>query len=105
MPHPLDLNYELLKADLSLVDRGSDEYKIIEKYLRSTEPGYTKLQIIDVWKVDRHGVVRDASVCHKHMYYLVWKYSNLSLLMKNFIILAKLILKISLIGIGTHLLI
>ena len=76
MPHPLDLNYELLKADLSLVDRGSDEYKIIEKYLRSTEPGYTKLQIIDVWKVDRHGVVRDASVYDKHMYYLAWKYRN-----------------------------
>ena len=58
MPHPLDLNYELLKANLAVVDRSSGEFKVIEKYLRATEPGYTKLQIIDVWKVDRHGVVR-----------------------------------------------
>ena len=57
MPHPLDLNYELLKASLSVVDQSSDEFKLIEKYLRATESGYRKLQIIDVWRVDRHGVV------------------------------------------------
>lgn len=57
MPHPLDLNYELLKADLSGVDRSSDEYKIIERNLQST--GYSHLHIIDVWRVDRKGVVRD----------------------------------------------
>ena len=56
MPHPLDLNYELLKADLSVVDRSSEEYKIIEKNLRST--GYPHLHLIDVWRVDRNGVVR-----------------------------------------------
>ena len=67
MPHPLDLNYELLKANLAVVERSSDEFKVIEKYLRATEPGYTKLQIIDVWKVDRHGVVRKtASVYFKY---------------------------------------
>ena len=67
MPHPLDLNYELLKANLAVVERSSDEFKVIEKYLRATEPGYTKLQIIDVWKVDRHGVVRNiASLCYKY---------------------------------------
>lgn len=56
MPHPLDLNYEFLKADLSVVDRSSDEYKVIERNLRSTS--YSNLNIIDVWKVDRNGVVR-----------------------------------------------
>jgi poly [ADP-ribose] polymerase len=57
VPHPLDLNYELLKADLSVVDRSSDEYKVIERNLRSTS--YSNLNIIDVWRVDRNGVVRD----------------------------------------------
>ena len=57
MPHPLDLNYELLKADLSVVDCSSEEYKIIEKNLRST--GYPHLHLIDVWRVDRKGVVRE----------------------------------------------
>ena len=61
MPHPLDLNYELLKANLVLVDRSGDEFRIIEKYLRATEPYYTKIQIMDVWKVDRQGVVRTIS--------------------------------------------
>ena len=57
MPHPLDLNYELLKADLVHIDKKEREYDVIEKYLRATEPTYRKLEIIDVWKVDRHGVV------------------------------------------------
>ena len=61
MPHPLDLNYELLKADLSVVDRSSEEYKVIERNLRSTS--YSNLHIIDVWRVDRNGVVRDETVC------------------------------------------
>ena len=87
-----------------MVGRGSDEYKIIEKYLRSTEPGYTKLQIIDVWKVDRHGVVRNASVYHKHVHCLAWKYRNccLKFAYEKFHNFGK---KIGLIGIGTHLLI
>ena len=63
MPHPLDLNYELLKTDLALVDNKSSEFSIIEKYLRSTEPMYRKLEILDVWRVDRQGVVIEPSAC------------------------------------------
>ena len=58
MPHPLDVNYELLKTDLTVLDKKSSEFGVIEKYLRSTEPLYRKLTILDVWRVDRHNVVR-----------------------------------------------
>ena len=58
MPHPFDLNYELLKTDLVLLDRKSSEFSVIDKYLQSTQPTYRKLEILDVWRVDRHGVVR-----------------------------------------------
>ena len=30
-PNPLDVNYELLKCKLDLVDKKSDEYKVIKK--------------------------------------------------------------------------
>ena len=57
MPHPLDMNYELLKTDLTVLDKKSSEFGVIEKYLQSTEPHYRKLMILDVWRVDRHNIV------------------------------------------------
>ena len=57
VPHPLDTNYELLKAKLEHVKKTDNEYKLIEKYLNSTRPTYRNLQIIDVWRVDRAGEV------------------------------------------------
>ena len=57
MPHPLDMNYELLKTDLTVLDKKSSEFSVIVKYLQSTEFRYQKLKIVDVWRVDRHNIV------------------------------------------------
>lgn len=58
VPHPLDLNYQSLKAELVHVKKTDDDYKIIKKYLDSTQPSYQKLEILDIWRVDREGEVR-----------------------------------------------
>jgi len=55
LPHPDDANYKLLKADLTAVDRDSDEFAFIEKYLRNTEAQGSKITIMDVYAVNRHG--------------------------------------------------
>ncbi len=74
--HPLDVNYDLLKCKLTLVDKKSDEFKviinnydfgkvfdkvfsfskIIETYTKNTG-GYRSNTIIDVWKVEREDEV------------------------------------------------
>ncbi|CAF0931863.1 unnamed protein product [Brachionus calyciflorus] len=51
-PHPVDVNYDLLKCKLELLDKDSQEFKIIQNYTNETQ-GYYKCGIIDVWKVDR----------------------------------------------------
>lgn len=51
VPHPFDQNYQSLKCKLSLMDKKSKEFKIIEKYLNAT--GRTGLTLVDVWEVDR----------------------------------------------------
>ena len=53
MPHPLDVNYELLKAKLQHLDKSQEQYAVIEKYLRATEPHWRKLKILDMWEVNR----------------------------------------------------
>ena len=59
-PHPLDVNYESLKAGLSHVKEEEEEYDVIEKYLTATKPSWRKAQLLDVFRVDREGEV---SVC------------------------------------------
>ncbi|KAG9471474.1 protein mono-ADP-ribosyltransferase PARP3 [Eleutherodactylus coqui] len=53
VPHPLDVDYELLKCQLNLLDAKTDEYKVIDTYVKNTGPTYRKLKILNVWKVDR----------------------------------------------------
>ncbi|XP_059184953.1 protein mono-ADP-ribosyltransferase PARP3 [Centropristis striata] len=53
VPHPLDQDYTSLKCRLSLMDKGTETFKIIEKYLKETGGDYRKPKIIDVWEVDR----------------------------------------------------
>lgn len=52
--HPLDVNYELLKCDLELVDPKSKEYKILETYTDNTAGGWRSTKIKHVWKMNRH---------------------------------------------------
>ncbi|KAM8930240.1 protein mono-ADP-ribosyltransferase PARP3 [Pelodytes ibericus] len=53
VPHPLDVDYELLKCELNLLDRSCEEYKIIDTYVENTSSSYRKLKILNVWRVDR----------------------------------------------------
>ena len=57
VPHPLDVEYKSLMAKLEHVKPSDDDYKVIKKYLDATQPTYQKLEIIDIWKVDRDGEV------------------------------------------------
>ncbi|MFT7801498.1 poly ADP-ribose polymerase 3 [Arapaima gigas] len=52
VPHPVDQNYSSLQCNLSLLGKDTEDYKIIEKYLKETDE--RGLEIVDVWKVDRH---------------------------------------------------
>ncbi|KAK2189857.1 hypothetical protein NP493_95g03042 [Ridgeia piscesae] len=54
VPNPLDVNYDLLLCDLELLDATSQEFKILENYVKATKGGYN-IKILDVWKVNRHG--------------------------------------------------
>ncbi|KAM8916475.1 protein mono-ADP-ribosyltransferase PARP3 [Spinachia spinachia] len=53
VPHPLDQDYHSLKCSLALMDKDSDRFKIIEKYMKETSNGYRKPKILNVWEVDR----------------------------------------------------
>ncbi|KAM4022525.1 LOW QUALITY PROTEIN: protein mono-ADP-ribosyltransferase PARP3 [Anomaloglossus baeobatrachus] len=53
VPHPLDVDYELLKCELNIVNPKNEEYKVIENYLKHTGSSYQKLKIKNVWRVDR----------------------------------------------------
>ena len=53
VPHPLDVDYKSLNTKLDHIDKSEHEYKVIQKYLASTGSSYQKLEIIDVWKIDR----------------------------------------------------
>ncbi|OCT85690.1 poly(ADP-ribose) polymerase family member 3 L homeolog isoform X1 [Xenopus laevis] len=53
VPHPLDVDYGLLKCDLSLLDTKSEEYKVINTYVKNTGPSYSPLKILNVWSVNR----------------------------------------------------
>ncbi|XP_006823496.1 protein mono-ADP-ribosyltransferase PARP3-like [Saccoglossus kowalevskii] len=51
--HPLDTNYELLKCQLNHVSPANKEFKILQKYMDSTQGWFGAAKILDLWKVDR----------------------------------------------------
>lgn len=55
IPNPIDINYELLNADLELVDKKSTEFKVIETYTKETAGAWRTPVIQQVWRVNRHG--------------------------------------------------
>ena len=55
VPHELDVQYVSLNASLELLNHRSHEYKVISKYITST--AHLGMQLLDVWRVGRHGVV------------------------------------------------
>ncbi|XP_008295097.1 protein mono-ADP-ribosyltransferase PARP3 [Stegastes partitus] len=53
VPHRIDQDYNSLKCRLTLMDKSSETFKIIEKYLKATAGDYRKPKIVNVWEVDR----------------------------------------------------
>ena len=55
LPHPSDLNYEQLKADLSLLDTNTSEYQQIQRYFDETKSQqYCSMKLRNAWTVNRH---------------------------------------------------
>ncbi|XP_065900929.1 protein mono-ADP-ribosyltransferase PARP3-like [Dysidea avara] len=80
VPHPLDINYELLQTILSHVDTKDENYKIIENYIKATEDKtWRKVQLLDAWEVDRSGAnTRFASHDHLVNRRLLWHGTNVA---------------------------
>ncbi|XP_036339224.1 poly [ADP-ribose] polymerase [Rhagoletis pomonella] len=59
--NPLDKHYDQLKAKIEPIDKNSEEFEILETYVRNTH-GEThrmyKLEIVDIFKVARQGETR-----------------------------------------------
>ncbi|XP_029288721.1 protein mono-ADP-ribosyltransferase PARP3-like [Cottoperca gobio] len=53
VPHPLDQDYNSLKCPLTLMDKDTDTFKIIQKYLKATSDDYHRPKIVNVWDVNR----------------------------------------------------
>ncbi|KAK3103750.1 hypothetical protein FSP39_021612 [Pinctada imbricata] len=56
-PHPLDVNYGLLKCKLDLMDGKSKEFKVLETYTKETgnKGGWRVPKIKHIWKMERDG--------------------------------------------------
>ncbi|KAH0630023.1 hypothetical protein JD844_012584 [Phrynosoma platyrhinos] len=79
VPHPLDKDYGLLKCDLTLVDPSSEDYKLIVTYIEKTGCNYRKLQVLNIWKVNREGE-RTRFRTHNHLENrrLLWHGTNVA---------------------------
>jgi len=53
LDHPHDVNFGVLNCGMTLLDKKSNDFKVIEKYTEQTKGGWTNPKILDVWEVDR----------------------------------------------------
>ncbi|MBN3311950.1 PARP3 polymerase, partial [Atractosteus spatula] len=53
IPHPTDQDYLSLNCELTLMDKSSKEYEIIENYLNATAGNWRRPTILNVWVVNR----------------------------------------------------
>jgi poly [ADP-ribose] polymerase len=80
LPHPLDKNYATLKCGLTPVDKSSDEFALIDNYLKATRYG-SHNTIIDAFRADRHGEAARFDA-HKHIdnRKLLWHGTNIAVI-------------------------
>ncbi|XP_038617296.1 poly [ADP-ribose] polymerase 1 [Tachyglossus aculeatus] len=55
---PIDVNYEKLKTDIKVVDKDSEEARIIREYVKNTHAtthNAYDLQVVDIFKIEREG--------------------------------------------------
>lgn len=55
VPHPLDVNYSLLKTKLEYVRTSDQEHKLLEEYIENTGGAFPKQNLMGIWRVDREG--------------------------------------------------
>lgn len=80
--NPIDHHYEQLKTDIITIDKNSDEYKILEKYVQNTHAETHRsydLEIINIYKISRKGELRRYKPFKKlHNRKLLWHGSRLT---------------------------
>lgn len=80
--NPLDKHYEQLKTNLTPVDKNSEEFELLSKYVQNTHAATHssyELEIIDVFKVSRQGEARRYKPFKKlHNRKLLWHGSRLT---------------------------
>jgi len=52
-PNPVDLNYERLNCNMSAIQKGSEEFDMIEKYIANG--GGSRLEMVDCFNITRDG--------------------------------------------------
>ncbi|XP_054835441.1 poly [ADP-ribose] polymerase 1 isoform X3 [Eublepharis macularius] len=55
---PIDVNYEKLKTDIKVVDKNSEEAKIIKQYVKNTHASTHNaydLKVVEIFKIEREG--------------------------------------------------
>jgi poly [ADP-ribose] polymerase len=55
IPNPIDLHYDSLNADLSVLGQDSSEFNVVKAYFDKTKGYYSNANLLDVWRVDRNG--------------------------------------------------
>lgn len=74
-----DAYYNQLNADVISLDRNSQEFALIDQYSRNTQVHGYKIEILDVFKVNRHGEnIRYQPFKHLHNRLLLWHGSRLT---------------------------
>lgn len=56
--HPVDSYYDQLQADIDVLDKNTEEFSLLQKYVSNTHAathGQYDLEILEVYKVRRHG--------------------------------------------------
>lgn len=80
--NPLDKHYEQLKTNFTPVDKNSEEFELLSKYVQNTHAATHssyELEIIDVFKVSRQGEARRYKPFKKlHNRKLLWHGSRLT---------------------------
>lgn len=80
--NPLDKHYDQLKTNLEPLDKASDEFSLLKKYVKNTHAKTHQmydLEIIDIFKVSRQGESRRYKPFKKlHNRKLLWHGSRLS---------------------------
>ena len=54
-PNPVDLHYDSLNADLSILGQNSSEFGVVREYFNKTKGYYSNAKLLDVWRVNRIG--------------------------------------------------